>query len=248
MSAFGRILIADDEETFLHSMAALLEREGYAVEVARSGPEALERIAASSFDLLISDLEMPGNADLELVRRIADIAGGLPVIIVTGFPSMRSTIAAIELPVAAYLVKPVALEDLLPRVRTAVARFRSYQAIRAAEERLESWRHQISALSAQDPARPVSGSSIDAFLALTVRNVMGSLIDLEQLGKALATQSAPGEPCQILNCPRGNQLREAVRETIDVLESTKDAFKSKTLANLRKRLELVLHQEGESTA
>jgi len=245
VKSLGRILIADDEETFLESTAALLEREGYTIQTARTGAEALAAIEADPCDLLISDLEMPGNADLELVRRLADTAGGLPVIIVTGYPSIRSTMAAIELPVAAYLIKPVAFEDLLPRVRTAVARFRSYQSVREAEQRLGEWRAQMSALSTQAPARAIGASSVDAFLALTVRNVMGSLSDLEQLGKALATQQPPGEPCQIMNCPRGNQLREGIRETIEVLEATKDSFKSKTLANLRHRLELLLqHEDG----
>ena len=78
MKTVGRILIADDEETFLESTAALLEREGYTIQTARTGAEALAAIEANPCDLLISDLEMPGNADLELVRRIAETAGGLP--------------------------------------------------------------------------------------------------------------------------------------------------------------------------
>jgi hypothetical protein len=49
-----------------------------------------------------------------------------------------------------------------------------------------------------------------------------------------------GTPCQLLNCPRGLQLQQALRETVAVLEETKSSFKSKTLANLRERLELLL--------
>lgn len=242
MSDLGRILIADDERTFLETTAALLQREGYECHTALTGAEALARIGGASYDLLISDLEMPGNSDLELVRQIADVAGGLPVIIVTGFPSIRSTMAAIELPVAAYLTKPVKFEDLLPRIRTAITRFRSYQAVRAAEERLAEWRNQMTTLASQGAARgPAAGTGVDAFLALTVRNVMGSLTDLENVGKALAQQQeVPADVCQVLNCPRGVQLTQAIRETIAVLESTKDSFKSKTLANLRQRLEILL--------
>ena len=55
------------------------------------------------FDLLISDLEMPGNAELQLVSKIAERGDGVPVIILTGFPSVRSAVACIDLPVhAAY--------------------------------------------------------------------------------------------------------------------------------------------------
>jgi hypothetical protein len=69
---------------------------------------------------------------------------------------------------------------------------------------------------------------------------MGSLTDLEQLGKALSQKPVGSHPCQLLNCPRGSQLREAVVETVKVLEETKGAFKSKTLGDLRRKLELML--------
>ena len=182
MAPLGRVLIADDEETFLLATADLLRREGFEVETVRDGESALERVRSSSYDLLISDLEMPGNEDLDLVRRVADVAGGLPIIIITGFPSTRSAIASIELPVAAYLLKPVAFQDLLARVRTAVTRFQSYQAMRRAEDRLTKWQEDyknitaVHAIGGGGPAMP----GVDGFLALTLRNVMGSLTDLEQ--------------------------------------------------------------------
>jgi CheY-like chemotaxis protein len=235
-AARGRILLADDEPTFLQSTADLLRREGYECDTVPDAACALERVNASSYDLLISDLEMPGNQDLALIRKVAEIAGGLPVIILTGFPSTRSAIAAIDLPVCGYLLKPVALPDLLERVARAVARFRSYQVMRGAEERLRHWSADYARMSG--PGAPDGG--VDAFLALTLRNVMGSLSDLEQLGRALSGASPDGHACQILNCPRGAQLLEAVRETTRVLEQTKGAFRSKQLGELRRTLELVL--------
>ena len=81
---------------------------------------------------------------------------------------------------------------------------------------------------------------VDVFLALTLRNVMGSLTDLEQLGRALNQQPVSAHPCQLMNCPRGAQLQEGIAETIRVLEETKGAFKSKALGDLRHKLELLL--------
>jgi len=241
MTVRGRILLADDDETVLESMATLLRREGFECETVSNGAAALEAVSAGAFDLLISDLEMPGNADLALVRQIADRVGGLPVIILTGFPSTQSAIACIELPVTAYLTKPVRFDELLAKVEQAVARFRSYQSVRSAEQQLEEWRRDLRALPATASGVPsATASSVDAFLTLTLRNVMGSLTDLQQLGRALAQQPVSGNPCQLINCPRGIQLHQAVRETITVLEETKHAFKSKTLADLRHRLELLL--------
>ncbi len=234
----GRILIADDEPTFLASTAELLRREGYTVETVEDAPSAVRAISAASFDLLITDLEMPGNADLDLVQQVSHLSGGLPIIIITGFPSVRSAVACIELPVAAYLVKPVDFTTLLSRVSGAVARFRSYQTMQTAETRLRDYRRQLEVLPA--PAGTDATAGIDMFLALTLRNVIGSLSDLEHLGKALAGHGdTQAHPCQLINCPRGAQLQQAVDETIAVLEETKGAFKSKTLGDLRHRLELL---------
>lgn len=233
----GRILIADDEPTFLTSTAELLRGEGYVVETVADAPSALEAISEAPFDLLITDLEMPGNADLDLVQQVGHLHGGLPIIIITGFPSVRSAVAAIELPVAAYLVKPVHFPDLLRRVSSAVARFRSYQSMQRAESRLREYRQEATALPA---ARADGATEVDTFLALTLRNVMGSINDLEQLGRALAGGAQTTQhPCQLINCPRGAQLQAAIEETIAVLEETKGAFKSKALGDLRRRLELL---------
>jgi CheY-like chemotaxis protein len=234
----GKILLADDEPTFASATADLLRGEGYECVTVRDGTEALKAAAAGDFDLLITDLEMPGNADLALVRQIAAQSGGLPIIILTGFPSVRSAVACIDLPVVAYLTKPVAFPELLERVSRAVERFRSFQAMRKTEERLSSWRDEFQHISKLGgSAGPVP---VDLFLTLTLRNVMGSLTDLEQLGKALSKQTVDQHPCQLMNCPRGAQFQIAVKETVTVLEETKGAFKSKALGDLRHKLELLL--------
>lgn len=231
----GNILLADDERTFAESTADLLRRDGYTCETVGDGAAARARVAAGPIDLLIADLEMPGNAELELVREVGAANGGLPIIILTGYPSVRSAVACIELPVAAYLVKPVDYARLAAHVATAVARFRSYRAMQDTERRLGEWRTQF-----EQGTGPRGQGGADAFLSLALRNVMGSLTDLEQLGRALAGQPVANNPCQLMNCPRGAQLMEAVRETIDVLEATKHAFKSKQLGELRAKLELLL--------
>lgn len=239
MSESGRILLADDEATFLNATADLLRQEGYECVTVADGDSALKAVSNESFDILITDLEMPGNADLRLVREISEKNGGLPVIILTGFPSVRSAVACIELPVAAYLTKPVAFPELLERVRRSVGRFRSYQAMQATEKRLRTWRDDFEHLAVSEAAG--NRIPVDMFLSLTLRNVMGSLTDLEQLGRALNNQPKDLQhACQLINCPRGMQLQEALTETIKVLEETKGSFKSKALGDLRAKLELLM--------
>lgn len=238
MSDRGRILLADDEQLFLQTTADLLRSARFACDTATSGDEALARIEAAAYDLLIADRLMPGNRDLALVRRVSERAGGLPVIILTGFPNTPSAIAAIDLPVAAYLVKPVDFPELLARVERAIERHRALEAVRRAEEQLALWRRALTERPESD-----DGAPLDAFLTRTMRHVLGGLTDLEQISRALASGPDTRHPCQLLNCPRGAQLREAVRSTIAVLEQTKSAFRSRTLADLRQRLELLLETD-----
>jgi hypothetical protein len=82
-------------------------------------------------------------------------------------------------------------------------------------------------------------------MRLALRNVLGSLTDVEQL--ATTDGAADGAPvahaCQQLNCPRGAQLMEAVRETIYVLEETRSSFKSTQLRDLRRKLSLLVEHQ-----
>src|SRR5438445_12092738 len=106
MSDMARILIADDEETFLQSMGALLRREGYACDCVRDAREAATALEQAAYDLLITDIYMPGNAELESLRDVQSRGYIIPVIVVTGCPSVPTAVAALRLPLAAYLCTP----------------------------------------------------------------------------------------------------------------------------------------------
>ena len=116
----GRILIADDEETFLHSTADLLRREGYECDCATDAATAADKLKQTKYDLFIADIKMPGNWELELIREIRSITKDMPVILVTGSPSLDTTKQAVQLRVVAYLVKPVDFDQLLALVKTSI--------------------------------------------------------------------------------------------------------------------------------
>jgi two-component system response regulator HydG len=116
-----RILIADDEPLFLRTTAALLRKEGFHCTTAPSGSKALEELSRETFDLVLSDLNMPGNMKLELLREGRSNWPDIPLIVVTGAPSLPTAIESVRLGITDYLLKPVKFEDLLSSIRRALA-------------------------------------------------------------------------------------------------------------------------------
>jgi DNA-binding response OmpR family regulator len=232
----GRILIADDDEAFRLATRLFLRRQGFACEVAPDAAVAAEMLRTSEFDLLISDINMPGNAGLELVTRLAQVAVALPVILLTGHPSIQSAARSVRLRVVAYLVKPCDADELLNIAEQAIANYRAYRAVSANRQRLETWARDLAQI--EEVLRTAPGGSVgpptEAYLNLTLRNLLSVLMDLKQFTEALAHQ--PGKEGLLQQVA----LHRALQETIEVLEKTKQSFKSKELGELRRRLESLL--------
>lgn len=117
----ARILVADDEPLFLRTTGQLLRKAGYEVVCVPDAPSALEALEKGSFNLVLSDLNMPGNLRLELLHAQRQQWPDTPLIVVTGVPSLPSAIESLRLGIADYLLKPVRFEDLLASVRRALA-------------------------------------------------------------------------------------------------------------------------------
>ena len=117
----GRILIADDEESVLLSTADLLRIEGYDCNCALDAKTAFEKLRKNKYDLLIADIKMQGNSDLQLIKKLPESAHGMPVILVTGYPSLSSAVQSIKLPVVGYLIKPFEFSELLMVAQSAIA-------------------------------------------------------------------------------------------------------------------------------
>ncbi len=118
----SKILIADDDETFLLATTDLLRREGYECYYAPDAKTVIETLKSVKFDLLISDINMPGNNELELIKELPEIAEGLPVILITGSLYSDAQIQSLKPPVTACLSKPLDFEELLMHVRSSIGR------------------------------------------------------------------------------------------------------------------------------
>jgi two-component system response regulator AtoC len=119
--AKNRILIADDEPLFLRTTADLLRKEGFECICAATGQAALSALEKEEVDLILSDLNMPGNFKLELLKEGRTKWPEIPLIVVTGAPSLPTAIEGVRLGITDYLLKPVKLPDLLSSIRRALA-------------------------------------------------------------------------------------------------------------------------------
>lgn len=116
-----RILAVDDEPALLHFYDRSLSAIGYTVVTAENAEEALEALRNGSFDVILTDLWMPGMNGLELLRSIRLQDLDVPVIVTTAAPGLESALGAIEQGVLRYLVKPVPAVLLRDTVRQAAA-------------------------------------------------------------------------------------------------------------------------------
>ena len=101
-----RILVVDDEASIRDLLSKTLALADYDVDVAPDGRSAVERLRMLAYDLLITDLKMPGMDGLGVIREARRLKADLPVIIITGFSTEASAIEAANLGVAGYLTKP----------------------------------------------------------------------------------------------------------------------------------------------
>lgn len=117
-----RILIADDEPLYLRTTGQLLQKAGYECECVPDADAALAKLQSDKFDLILSDLNMPGNFKLELLRRGRSQWPHIPLIVITGVPSLPTAIESVRMGIADYLLKPVKYEELLASVDRVLER------------------------------------------------------------------------------------------------------------------------------
>jgi excisionase family DNA binding protein len=113
-----RVLVVDDEAAIRDLLAKTLALAEYDVDLAPDGRQALERLRIIPYDLLITDLKMPGIDGLNVIREARRLKPEIPVIIITGFSTEASAIEAVNLGVSGYLTKPFRV----PRVLSAAAK------------------------------------------------------------------------------------------------------------------------------
>lgn len=118
-----KILVVEDEDSFIEGLSIGLTREGFTVEVARDGVEALEKFEQTQPDLVLLDVMLPKLSGIDVCRQIRT-SSDVPIIMVTAKASEIDTVVGLEVGADDYVAKPYRLRELVARIRAALRRRR----------------------------------------------------------------------------------------------------------------------------
>jgi DNA-binding response OmpR family regulator len=121
----AHILVVDDEGAIRYSVSKTLQRVGYNVNAASSGEEALEMLEAQPYNVVLTDIRMPGISGVELLGQIKETSPDAIVILMTGYASLGTAVEALRLGAHDYLVKPSSSQDIRESVRRGLERANS---------------------------------------------------------------------------------------------------------------------------
>lgn len=138
-----RLLVVDDEESVAVTVSEVLRRNGFVVDTVLSGQEALDYIHGSQYDLVMTDLHMEGVDGISVLADIQRIAPTTISIVLTGFASLESAIAAMRHGAYDYLIKPCNIEDMLHTIQRGLSHRRLMLAEEEAQARLKRLNQEL---------------------------------------------------------------------------------------------------------
>ena len=207
----SRILVVDDEESLRLTFKTFLSREGYGpVTTASTFDEALALIENNTYDLIVSDIVLEGASGIDLLRRAKELHQECPVVMVTGYPNIKSASEAVRLGAFDYLPKPVKKDELLRTARMALQQYSLLMAKERLEEEKEQYRQNLETIfrSVQD-------------IIITVDPDF-EIVLMNERAKLLAAEAIPGLEV-------GANLKEiesifvdACRSDVDIVLSSKE--------------------------
>jgi DNA-binding response OmpR family regulator len=143
----AHILVVDDEGAIRYSVSKTLQRIGYEVDEAASGEEAVDMMKKREYEVVLTDIRMPGITGVELLKRIKDTSPDAIVILLTGYASLGTAMESLRLGAHDYLVKPSSSQDIRQSVMRGVERAHKLKRRHAL---LESIRNNVFELSRSD--------------------------------------------------------------------------------------------------
>ncbi len=117
MGENARILIVDDDESIRKTLSMILKEEGYTVDMAQNGKEAIKKTQTEFYNLALIDIKLPDMEGTELLTKIRDTTPKMRKVIVTGYPSLQNAVDAVNKGANAYILKPFDVEKVLKTIR-----------------------------------------------------------------------------------------------------------------------------------
>ena len=220
----ARVLLVDDDPTVHQTVGEWLRHAGYETTVADSPAAAELARTGLPFDIIVSDIQMPGNHRLQWIDRILREPDPIPVVLITGDPQLETAMKAANLRVAAYLVKPVNFAELAQKLEQLVQHRRRRAALRELAG-------DVSRLLSRQGSAPFE-PAVQEKLGHLARCLDGDLSSVvQEAGDSKSHQA----------------LRAAVTDAVETLRRTKGSFHSKELGALRRRLEGLSEAKGSAS-
>lgn len=240
--SMGKIIIADDEQTFLLATAQLLRNEGFECDCVQDAAEAIKKITDGQYDLIIADIKMQGNTNLELVKHLSQIQNQISIILVTGYPSQQTAIDSVSLPVSAYLTKPVDFPELLQKTKAAVKVNRLYKTIAETKINLKLWIEQLQAIELTIQGRKTNcfDEALKSFLEITTMKIDDTFNGIRKAFDLLDGIDTQTQICEIMQCQKLDDLTKGLEQTVASLTNSRELYKSRQLAVIRVKLEKLL--------
>lgn len=237
----GRVLLADDDALLRTGLMSLLRADGFDCVGVGSAEEVLALLREDEFEALIADIYMPGNARLELLERLPQVAVGLPVILLTGRPTVETAVDSVNLAVAGYLIKPPKMAELRGLLDKAIEGYRSCRKLQKHRQRFAKWARDLALVekALREPQAAQKAMPTTQFLQRMSSNFTSLLDDMEQTLGLLVRLRNSGKVF------REQELVGLLQRTVGVLEQARQSFKSKRLARLRSEIKTLL---GENSA
>ena len=197
----GRVLLVDDDPSMCELLCLRLSKRGFDVAWHTGGAEALARLLAEDFDVVVTDLQMEGMDGLELCERIVANRPDVPVVVMTAHPGLSTAVGAIRARASDFLVKPFEIDALVASVQNATRERRARSGIAPAPVHAEpdEWSDLVGASPAMKELRDLllRVASVDASVVITGESGTGK----ELVARALHRRSTRARrPFVALNC------------------------------------------------
>ena len=155
MNGEFEVLVVDDDPSIRKRCVQLLHRRGYSTEGVSSGDAALSRVKNRETALVIADIRMPGLSGIELLEKVKKISPGTEVIMMTGYGTVESAVAAIKLGAYDYLTKPFEMDKLVKVVEHVATKFRLHEEVQVLRQRLMDYSDSSDIVTVSDKMQQI---------------------------------------------------------------------------------------------